>query len=140
MQNDKNSLLKGILLFVGIYHITIGLLGFFMKDLAIYLARTFFNFNLTLTPQVYWIINPFAAYVFIFGIFMAVAATNPVKYKAVVNIGVALFAIRIAQRAIFFFTAPENLIAVTDPIRNLIALGIITIIGILMFVLSRKLE
>ena len=138
MVSDSNSFLKGLLWFVGVYHIILGLLGIFAKDLAATLAKLFFNFNLTLTDQMYWIINPFAAYLLIFGVFMILAAKDPVKYKNVIYVGIALFAIRVIQRIFFFFTASEGLINSSDPIRFLIAIIIVAAIGTTMFILTRK--
>ncbi|MEK6828151.1 MAG: hypothetical protein AABX78_02270 [Nanoarchaeota archaeon] len=132
--------LKGLLWLVAIYHILLGLVGIFFKDLAASLAGAFFNFNLTLTPEVYWILNPFAAYVLIFGIFMALAATDPAKYKTVILIGVGLFAIRIIQRIIFLLIAPEGLVKNIDPVRNMLALAIVTVIGLSIFIMDRKLN
>jgi len=140
MADNSHKWLKGLLWFVAIYHILLGLLGIFAKDLAAALASTFFNFNLTLTPEVYWVLNPFSAYVLIFGFFMALAATDPAKYKTVILIGVALFAIRIVQRIIFLFVAPEGLINNLDPTRNILALAIVTVIGLSIFIMDRKLN
>ncbi len=128
--------LKGLLLIVAIYHIALGLLGIFAKNLAVALARNFFNFNLALTDQIYWIINPFATYVLIFGFFMAVAASDPIKYKKVVYVGVALCTVRVAQRLAFFFIAPEGLVNNIDPIRNIIAIIVVSSIGIALFVMT----
>lgn len=140
MAKNSNKWLKGLLWFVGIYHILLGLLGIFAKNLAASLASIFFNFNLTLTPEIYWVLNPFSAYILIFGFFMVLAATDPVKYKNVILIGVFLFAIRIVQRIIFLFVAPEGLVNNIDPTRNILALAIVSVIGISIFILDRKLN
>ena len=39
----------------------------------------------------------------VFGLFMALAARDPVKFKNVIYVGVVLFAIRVLQRIFFFF-------------------------------------
>ncbi len=132
--------LKTLLWVVAVYHIALGLLGIFAKGIAVTLAQTFFNFNLTLTDQIYWIINPFAAYVLIFGFFMALAAKDPKKFKNVIYVGVTLMAVRVAQRASFLFAAPEGLISNIDPTRNMIMLIVVIAIGIAMFVMARKIK
>lgn len=140
MVENSNKWLKGLLWFVAIYHILLGLLGIFAKDLAASLAGIFFNFNLTLTPEMYWVLNPFAAYLLIFGVFMALAASDPVKYKNVIFVGVALFAVRIVQRIVFFFAAPEGLISNTDPVRNILVLVVVSAIGLGMYLLAKKVK
>ena len=140
MASNKHQSLKILLLIVAVYHIGLGLLGIFAKDFAVTLTKNLFNFNLTLTDQTYWIINPLAAYILIFGVFMALAAKDPVKYKNVIYVGVVLFAIRVLQRVVFFVTAPEGLVSNIDPIRNIIMLVVVAIIGIAMFVMAKKVK
>ena len=140
MAQNSYQVLKVILWIVAAYHIVLGLLGIFAKGLAVFFAKIFFNFNLTLTPEMEWVINPFVAYLLIFGVFMALAAQDPVKYKNVIFVGVGLFALRIVQRIVFLFAAPEGLINQGDPIRNVIAIVIVSAIGIAMFVLAKKIK
>ena len=137
---DAKKGLKVLLWYVALYHILLGLLGIFAKGSAISLANWFFNFNLTVTPEIHWILNPFAAYVLIFGVFMAVAATNPVKYKNIILVGVALIAIRFIQRLVFFYEAPVELINSVDPTRNILAMAIIAAIGLAMYLLVKKVK
>ncbi len=137
---NNHQALKIVIWIVAVYHIILGLLGIFAKDYAVSLAKAFFNFNLTFNDQMYWVINPFSAYVLIFGVFMAVAATDPSKYKNIIYAGIGLFAIRIIQRVLFYFTAPETLISSVDPIRNIIMILVVAIIGIAMFFLVKKVE
>lgn len=141
IQKTKNHVaLKYLLWLVAVYHIGLGLLGIFAKDFTITLAKNFFNFNLDLTNQVYWILNPFSAYVLIFGVFIALAAKNPVKYKDIIYVGVGLCAIRVIQRMFFFFSAPKELIFDIDPVRNAIVMVIVAIIGTSLFFMARKLK
>jgi hypothetical protein len=140
MVGNDNKALKILLWIVAVYHIGLGLLGIFAKDFAVTLAKNFFNFNLTLTDQIYWIINPLAAYILVFGIFMALAAKDPSKYKNVIFVGVALFAVRVIQRLVFFVTAPEGLVNNIDPTKNIIMLVVVAAIGIAMFVMAKKVK
>ncbi len=132
--------LKIILWIVAIYHIILGLLGIFAKDMAVYLANVAFNFNLTLNNEMLWVLNPFAAYLLIFGVFLAVSATNPQKYKSIIYAGIGLFALRIVQRIIFVIAAPEGLIANTSAVRNWVMMGIVAVIGLIMYLLVRKVK
>jgi len=138
MTSDKS--LKVLLWVVAVYHILIGLLGIFAKDTAVFIANNFFNFNLTLTDQMTWIINPFATYLLFFGVFMAVAAMDPKKYKNIIYAGIGLFALRIIQRIIFIVSAPEGLMSNVDPVRNVIAIAVVAVIGLSLFVLAKKLK
>lgn len=124
------KILQSILYLVAAYHILLGLIGIFFKTYAIEAAKLFFSFNLTLTPQVYWILNPFATYVLFFGIFMAIAASDPLKYKNVIYAGIGLFALRIIQRVIFIFTASSEMVSVVSPIQNIIHIIVVAILGI----------
>ena len=84
MAEYSHKWLKGLLWFGAAYHVLLGLLGIFAKNSVVTFAKMFYNFNLTLDPQTYWILNPLAAYMLVFGLFMAVAATDPAKYKNVI--------------------------------------------------------
>lgn len=130
--------LRTILYIVAAYHILLGLIGIFFKDYAVWAAKNFFSFNLTMDPQVYWVLNPFAAYVLIFGIFMALAATDPVKYKNIIYAGILLFAVRIIQRLIFAFSATEGLKSITNPTQNITHLVVVAVIGGTLLVLTQK--
>lgn len=132
--------LKILLWIVAVYHILLGILGIFAKETAVLIANSFFNFNLTLTDEMLWIINPFSAYLLFFGVFMAVVASDPKKYKKLVYAGVGLFALRVVQRVIFLFYAPASLIYNVDPLRNVIAMAVVAVIGVWMYVLARKLK
>jgi hypothetical protein len=136
----EQKALKVILWIVAVYHIILGLFGIFAKDMAAYLANVAFNFNLTLNNEMLWVLNPFAAYLLVFGVFLAIAATNPQKYKNIIYAGVGLFALRIVQRIIFVATAPEGLIANTSAVRNWIMIGIVAVIGLVMYLLVRKVD
>jgi len=138
MASDKS--LKVLLWIAAVYHIILGLLGVFAKDAAVTLANVAFNFNLTLNNEMLWVINPFAAYLLVFGVFMAVAATDPKKYKNIIYAGVGLFALRVIQRIIFVVSAPEGLISSVDPIRNTVAIAVVAVMGLSMFLLARKLK
>jgi len=138
MASNKHKAFKVLLWFVAIYHILIGSLGVFAKGTVVAVANNFFNFNLTATDQVLWIINPFATYLLFFGVFMGVAATNPEKYRNLIYAGVGLFAVRVIQRIIFVIDAPEGLIVNADPIRNIIFIAVVASLGSLMFILAKK--
>src|SRR3989338_10682181 len=119
-----------LLYIIAIYHMALGIMGIFFKSQAVLIARSFFSFNLDYTSQIKWIINPFAAYVFIFGIFVWVAATNPSKYRLVIWAILGLFVIRVLQRGFFILFADPSLKAIVDPTQNLIHLLIVAAISV----------
>jgi len=106
----------------------------------VFIANNFFNFNLTLNEELQWVINPFATYLLFFGVFIAIAAMDPKKYKNIIYAGVGLFTLRVIQRIIFIISAPKILISNVDPIRNSIAIIIVAVIGFFMFFLTKKIK
>lgn len=140
MSLTSEKILKGLLWWQVIFHAGLGLLGIFAKQTAVFLAAKFFNFNLDLTPQMYWVINPFAAYVLAFGGFMAIAATDPKRYKSVIYIGAGILAVRVLQRITFLITATDDLIA--DASRSAIVsiIVVVSVFALALVLLTRRLE
>ena len=136
----SHKLLKGILIWVGLYHILLGFFGIVAKDIAVSFAKWFFNFNLTMTQEIAWILNPFAAYVFIYGVFLVIAATDPVKYKNIIFAAVGLIAVRVIQRIIFFMFSPGGLIINADPVRNMLAIIVPAAFGAAIAYLALKIK
>ena len=132
--------IKGLLWFGAVYHMLLGLLGIFAKDVVVTLAKNFYNFNLTLDAQTSWILNPLAAYMFVFGVLMAVAASDPSKYKKIIYAAVGLLFLRVVQRIIFEVVAPTGLIQTIDPVKNSIDLILIGIYSIVVLVLTKKMK
>ena len=141
MVKNNNSVkwLKGLLWLGFVYHVIISFLGMFAKDTVVTLAKVFYGFNLEITPQVLWILNPFGAYVLAFGAFMALLATDPVKYKKVIYVIPAFIAFRVIQRLYFIFVAPSGFM-VGDPTKNLIDIALVVIYGGLVFWLAKKVK
>ena len=83
MSTLSEKALKVLLWWLVVFHGGLGLLGIFAKGSAETLAEQFFNFELELSPQTYWILNPFAAYLLAFSGFTAIAASNPRKKRAI---------------------------------------------------------
>lgn len=138
MTSSKKDWLKYLLWFGAIYHVILGLIGIFAKELVVSLAKNFYNFNLTLDSQAYWIINPLAAYMLIFGGFMAVVASDTVKYKKFINVILVLFVIRVLQRVFFTLASPAGLVSAVDPVREWIDIGLVAAYALSIFLLSRK--
>ena len=105
MKEYYNLILKFILWDLAAYHLLIGFIGMFYEQELEEIAHTVFNIPITITPEILWIIKPAAAYVFVFGIFMGVAAYNPQKYRAVIYAGLVVLALRLVQYIQFNFTS-----------------------------------
>jgi len=86
MPERSEKILKGLLWWLVVFHAALGLLGLFAKESAVFLAEKFFNFQLELTPQMYWVLNPFAAYLFAFAGFMAIAARDPKRNSSLIYV------------------------------------------------------
>ena len=86
MPERSEKVLKGLLWWLVVFHAALGLLGLFAKESAVFLAEKFFNFQLELTPQMYWVLNPFAAYLFAFAGFMAIAARDPKRNSSLIYV------------------------------------------------------
>lgn len=121
-----------LLYIIAIYHMALGIMGIFFKSQAVLIAKSFFSFNLDYTSQIKWIINPFAAYVFIFGVFAWIAASNPSKYKPIIWAILGLVVIRIVQRILFILFADPSLRAIVNPTQNLIHLLIVVVMSVLL--------
>lgn len=136
----SERVLKGLLWWLAIFHVGLGLLGIFAKETAVFLAGRFFNFNLELTPQMHWVLNPFAAYLLAFGVFMAIAALDPLKYRNIIYAGVGLLALRVIQRAVFVLSAPNELRASTSLSSNVFTIVVVSTIAVTVFLLTRRLQ
>lgn len=136
----RNKALRMILMFASVYHIALGLAAIVLKTQAPELARVFFRFNLTPTPEVMWMLNPFAAYMLAFGLMLAVAASDPLRFRPVVFVAVALFGLRVVQRAMFLAYGEAELKAVTNSTQGVAHLAVVAAIGIAVLVLALRIQ
>lgn len=140
MSANSEKILKVLLWWQAIFHTGLGLFGIFAKGSTVFVAGKVFNFNLELTPQMSWVIDPFAAYLLGFGGFMAVAALDPSRHKSVIYVGAGLLAIRVLQRVIFVFTAPDDLVADGSRVSSVLTIVVVSVIVSALIVLTRKLK
>jgi hypothetical protein len=140
MPERSENILKGLLWWLVVFHSVVGLLGLFAKESAVFLAEKFFNFQLELTPQMYWVLNPFAAYLFAFAGFMAIAALDPKRNTSLIYVGASLLGLRVLQRAFFLLTADDDLIASGSQVGIVITLSVTLAITVSVVLLTRKLS
>jgi hypothetical protein len=107
----KVKILKVLLWMGAAYHIPFPLVAMFCKGCIPAMASQFYGFNITMTPQIAWLLNPLATYMLGFGMLLAVTATDPVKYKNFIGIALLVLLVRIIQRALFMTTASGEYIS-----------------------------
>jgi hypothetical protein len=90
------------------------------------------------TPQFLAILHPLGAFMIVLGLLAAVAASDPMRYRAVVYCFVVLFLIRTLQR-IAFKQDIEQAFQI-DPLRNLLTAGFFLAMAISLAVLQRYVE
>lgn len=123
--STSRSWLSGLLAVGALYHVLLGLAVLLFKERAADMAQIFFRFNLTPSPELLWILNPFAAYLLAFGLTMAVVARSPGKHLPVVWVVVVLYAIRFVERAWFAVAADETLKVSVEPMQQTIHLAVV---------------
>lgn len=128
MQN-RHLAMRTLLWFIAVYHVAAGLLLNCPREWILAVARPALN-NAALKdiPEVFFFLHPLGIYLIVFGILMGVAAWNPVKNRAIISVGVILFALRIVQR---IATGDEfqSLLGVS-PARNMAMIGVVAVFGI----------
>ncbi len=90
------------------------------------------------TSQFVYILKPLGAFIFVFGLLAAVAAINPLKYRAIVYGFVILFVIWALQRLIFTEEIYEAF--AIDPARNMIIMVFIFALAVSLFALYHYVE
>ena len=140
MADRPEKILKALLWWLVVFHGGLGLLGIFAKDSAEVLAERFFSFQLELSPQMYWVLNPFAAYLLAFAGFMAIAALDPRRNAALIYVAASLLGLRVLQRGYFLLTADDDLIS--SPSKGSIGLtiAIVLVLAVALVVLTRNLS
>ena len=121
--------LRGLLWFICVYHVTAGVLLNSPKEWIAAVAKwSFGNMTLTGDPGMYFFLRPLGVYLIIFGIMMGIAAWNPMKNRALITVGVILFALRIVQR---IMTAGEfqSLFGLSQA-RNTVMILIVAVFGV----------
>ncbi len=130
------KLQKFILYAVGIYHIGLGSMGFLSTKLAAKITLFIFGMNLQVNPQMSYIAKLLGVYVIIFGIIMIVAATNPEKYKVIINIAVVLYVARFFERIIFLPAVQESFNIST--FRIWFEAGLLAFFALILFLVKPK--
>jgi len=107
--NNKHTALRGLLWFISIYHVVLGLCANLPPPQVQGIASALLGLHLPENPALFQLLKPFGVYVMTFGVAMGVAAWNPVKNRALITVGVVLFALRLIQRLIDLDGVQQNL-------------------------------
>ncbi len=118
--------------FACIYHIVLGVIGLFgTADVISPLIVKIYGVNPVFDHQFVYLVKFISAYFIVFGLTMGILAKNPVKYRALVWVGVALFAIRIFTRLYYFEQLQLAFIGITIQQNLMVLLPISAITTIL---------
>lgn len=108
MQN-KHTALRGLLWVICVYHVVLGLCANLPPAQVQAAASALLGLQLPQDPTLFQILKPFGVYVMVFGVMMGVTAWNPVKNRALITVGVILFALRLLQRLLNLEGVEQNL-------------------------------
>ncbi len=89
---------RALLGFIGGYHLLVGFLFLGPQPWLEWAGRAWGGVTRQPGAEVFYVVRPFGVYLLVFGVAMLMAAWNPVKNRALISLGVVLFALRIAQR------------------------------------------
>jgi hypothetical protein len=92
---------KMLLWFIAVYHVVSGGLLFFSGELTIRTLKALAGVTVSGSPELGIAGEILACYLVAFGLMMGIAAWNPVKNRAIVTVGLVLFALRLFQRVCF---------------------------------------
>jgi hypothetical protein len=124
---NKHVALRGLLWIICFYHVGCGLAPNLFPDQVPMLAEKLAGMRVSAVPEFIYLAKPFGVYAIAFGIMMGLAAWNPVKNRALISVGIILFALRIIQR-LMGISEVEQLFGVA-PSRSFATIGIVAAFG-----------
>jgi hypothetical protein len=99
---DKSYPLGKLLLWtIAIYHAVLGILLFVSGELSIQAAKALMGWTIVGSPTLGIVGEILGCYFIAFGLMMAIAAMNPVSYRAFITAGIVLIVLRLFQRLVF---------------------------------------
>jgi hypothetical protein len=119
--------IRGLLWLICVYHVMIGVIAFMPPEVVRGSARVLLGLALPETPALYQVVKSLGVYALVFGVMMGVAAWDPIKNRALISVGVVLFALRIFQRLMNLDALEESFSVSTA--RNLGTAGVVAVIG-----------
>lgn len=128
MNENKHTALRGLLWLICVYHVGCGLVVNLIPDQIPALAERLAGMKVHAAPEFISLAKPFGVYAIAFGVMMGLAAWNPVKNRALITVGVILFALRIIQR-LMGLDEMEQVFGVTHA-KSLTTIGIVACFGV----------
>lgn len=125
---NKHTALRALLWLICAYHVGFGLLANLPSDVMRRCAIALLGISLPTDAALDYVIKPFGIYAMTFGVMMGVAAWNPAKNRALISVGVVLFALRIVQR-LLNMDAMQQAFNIT-PSRNLATVAVVAVFGL----------
>ena len=92
---------RSVLGLLAAYHLILGGLMLFSGELTVKLLKLSMGANIMETPALGVVSEILACYILAFGLMIALAAVEPVKYRGLISIGIVLIAIRLFQWCFF---------------------------------------
>lgn len=136
--NNKHTALRGLLWFICLYHVVLGLCANLPPAQVQSVATSLLGLHLPPDPALFQILKPFGVYVMVFGVAMGIAAWNPVKNRALISLGVVLFGLRLLQRLTDLDGVQQNLGVASG--RNWATIVTVAAFALLLAVLRWKLH
>ncbi|MCH7850900.1 MAG: hypothetical protein IH845_04630 [Nanoarchaeota archaeon] len=131
-------IMKFILWDMALYHLLLGFVGLIYNTELEEISSLIFNLSLKITPETLWLIKPLAAYVFVFGIMMAIAAYDPMKFRPIIYAGLAILLIRFVQYIDFIFNASNS--AASNPFQPIALMLVVIFTGFVFLFLLNKIR
>lgn len=132
----SNTVLRILLLVFCVANVIWGIVGLMGGETAVKAAAWFYGANVTLTPQISYVIRMLGAFVLVLGILGGVAALDPARNKAIINCIVILLVLRVLQR-IFLAKEIFEAFGITNA-RNMSNIIIFLAIALAIYLLSLK--
>lgn len=101
MKSMDYRVLQGLLWFAALSHVIIGGGIMFSPDFQRALAPLY-GAQVNWTPQFIYILRPLGAFMFVMGILIAIAATDPPRYRIVIYGLCGVLFLRMLQRVLFY--------------------------------------
>jgi hypothetical protein len=99
MKGGALGALKGLLWFVALSHVTIGL-GIMVSRRFQELMADMYGASVTWTPELHYLLKPLGVFMFGLGVLGVVAARDPLRHRAVIFTFVAVLSLRVLQRVV----------------------------------------
>jgi hypothetical protein len=134
-EEAMKQVLQALLCFVCAAHVVIGL-GVNLAPGFPPIMAGIYGATVDWTPQFTYILKPLGAFMLTVGLLAGLAATDPVRYSAVVSAVAVLFVIRSAQRLVF---ADESMRAFGITLaRDVVVASLFLALALVLVVLARR--